>query len=474
MAPKIHMIYGPPGTGKTTYLINKLKELLKKYSPREIAYSSYTRKGAYEAKDRAIKEFPNLHEEEFDYFRTLHSLAFKELEINRAGVLNSSDYKKLGNELGLKFTGYYTNGEYTNRDDEYLSLISLHRNNPGSLNHSMSKHINLSKLDDVRYALTMYKKENSMIDFTDMIEMFVHKNNPVPVKIAIIDEAQDLTWLQWKMVWIAFRNCDHIFIAGDDDQAIYEWSGADVEYFLNIRFHTRTVLNKSYRLPENFVDYAKRITNLISKRVSKEYEGISTGGEIEEYARINNVPLNYEGSYLLLARNRTYVDRIKEYLELLGIRYTTSDGPSIPDKTVGALSAYLKIQNGEEKYDDVNKYKLRGFILKEDHDFSKPWEQVFRGKLKRKEMTYLSSIRGEGRLEVESRHHVGTIHSVKGAEADNVVLLHDVSPNVQKNMRMNPDAEHRVYYVGATRARKRLLLVHSEVKNGYSVADKLV
>ena len=39
-----------------------------------------------------------------------------------------------------------------------------------------------------------------------------------------------------------------IYIAGDDDQAIFNWAGARSEYLLN-REGNRIILDKSYRLP---------------------------------------------------------------------------------------------------------------------------------------------------------------------------------------------------------------------------------
>ena len=47
----------------------------------------------------------------------------------------------------------------------------------------------------------------------------------------MVDEAQDLSPIQWKMYDILKKNSKHIILAGDDDQAIYGWAGADVARF---------------------------------------------------------------------------------------------------------------------------------------------------------------------------------------------------------------------------------------------------
>ena len=51
------IIFGAPGCGKTYYLLNLLEDLLKTYKPHEIAFVSFTRKGAYEGRNKAMERF---------------------------------------------------------------------------------------------------------------------------------------------------------------------------------------------------------------------------------------------------------------------------------------------------------------------------------------------------------------------------------------------------------------------------------
>ena len=58
---------------------------------------------------------------------------------------------------------------------------------------------------------------------------------------------------------------------------------------------------------------------------------------------------------------------------------------------------------------------------------------------------------------------LGTIHSVKGLEADHVILCSGMPPRTVEML--DEEAERRVFYVGMTRARERLTLARStEVK----------
>ena len=69
-------IFGPPGTGKTENLLKRVQRYLKQgISPSEICYISFTNKAVDECVSRFRKKFKEYDEDDFVYFRTLHSLA---------------------------------------------------------------------------------------------------------------------------------------------------------------------------------------------------------------------------------------------------------------------------------------------------------------------------------------------------------------------------------------------------------------
>ena len=83
--------------GKTTALLNIVETWLwlVVLNQRGFAYLAFTRKAANEAIERAMAKF-NLDEDRFPYFRTLHSMAFKQLGIRRDEVMTDSHFKNLG------------------------------------------------------------------------------------------------------------------------------------------------------------------------------------------------------------------------------------------------------------------------------------------------------------------------------------------------------------------------------------------
>ena len=105
-----------------------------------------------------------------------------------------------------------------------------------------------SKVEYVDRGLTHWKKTFGLFDFTDMLEHFIKHELSPKFEVLFIDEAQDLSPIQWQMVRQLEQNSKECYIAGDDDQAIFRYAGADVQQFVNLEGEV-TLLDKSYRIP---------------------------------------------------------------------------------------------------------------------------------------------------------------------------------------------------------------------------------
>src|SRR5262249_21459794 len=308
--PNLNVILGPPGCGKTTYQLDVMERELKAgVRPDKLAFLAFTKKAAEEAKTRARERF-NFDDDALVYFRTLHSLAFRQLALRPSSVMQRSHYRELGDTLGLELTleGPQDDSLYgMQTGDCIMYLETLARAKQVSLRSVWEDadevDIDYRELDRYSRALAVYKRNHGLRDYTDMLEDFVYKAQAVAptLDVLIVDEAQDLSWLQWQMVGAIAAKAQRVYVSGDDDQAIYKWAGADVDAFMGLRGSSR-VLDQSYRIPATVHRLANIVLGRMSKRTEKVFKPRPEQGAINWYGVPQDVDMS-TGTWLLLARN---------------------------------------------------------------------------------------------------------------------------------------------------------------------------
>lgn len=419
-------IFGCPGTGKTTYLMRLLEDELQSVPAAQIAFVSFTRKGAYEGAERAKAKF-KLTKPELAHFRTIHSLCFNALGMSRMDMIDKKHYKLLSQITGIAFTGYYTE-DFNSSNDVYLHAAAMERHNPRLANKIISQ-LNAQRYEYIKFQYAAMKQQLGIVDFDDLLTMYLEKGKPLPVKVAFIDEAQDLTPLQWKVAMKMFSKVSRIYVAGDDDQAVYEWSGADVNGFLNFS-RDSIVLDKSYRMPEKIWKLSKRITRDISNRKKKVFKSNGEKGSIEIAGSIRNVA--FEGGALVLARTNWILRQLSFDAINRGLLF----------KFKGKLSAD----------------KLVVSALKNKTPLPK--------KLDTHALAYYERLLANGGLEKEPVLFE-TFHSSKGSENEHVIVSCDISARIQENFYNDRDSELRCLYVGLTRSKNKLTLLQPTGKEHY-------
>ena len=500
--PHSKIILGPPGTGKTHNLLSLVEqELSRGTSPDRIAFVAFTKKAAHEARDRAMKKF-DLEEQHLPYFRTLHSFAFHQLGMTKSEVMSRDNYKEFaqafGMDLGSVTDGIESGGVFTT-DNILINEVNLARMKCLELEH----HYNNSNLQDISWhallrakrALEEFKKKKELFDFTDMIELYLN-SGPIPkLEVVFVDEAQDLCKLQWRMIDKITQDAKQIYISGDDDQAIYRWAGADVEHLIRMQGEIE-VLTQSYRCPIVVQNLSQEIIGRVRNRRPKNWKGTNKQGLLQYHSYPESVNLKDNGTWLVMARTQYLLDEIERDVRLQGLLYKRNNQLPISQKLLNAVDAWKRLNEGEYielpevksiysymstevgiergfkhlKTADKEKYETEELVMHHGLLVSgRPWDVAF-DKVGNRDREFLRAIESRNNTgDTEARINLSTIHGAKGGEADNVMLLTDLSRKAQEAMEVNADDESRVFYVGATRARETLHIVQPQRYGGFII-----
>ena len=488
------IILGPPGTGKTTTLLNLIDEFIQQgVRPRQIGYFSFTRKAAREASTRAADKFGLDIETDLENFRTLHSYAFKMLGMTKEKMMRPEDYKEFGEKCGIpiKVAKFSTEDGTFNSDNEYLTIINTARVKRMDLLDYYDSRKNILDIERntlylLSEELTRFKKEKNLKDFTDLLEEFIQQEISPKFEVLFIDEAQDLSLLQWDMVRCMWKNTEKTYIAGDDDQAIFKWAGADVDHFITLKeeVDTITTLEQSYRIPGGPIhELSQRIINKVQNRFNKPYKPRQEVGLLKRYSDVTQVDMS-KGDWLVLSSANHFLDDVKELCELRGWYYQYKAKNSISLKLLLALNNWENWRKGcylnnieiKNIYEYLGTSVAEGFrtgkLLHSEEKYTlqeclekfglltdKVWYESFEG-LDTFTENYIRNMRANGeQINKNPRIVMSTIHGAKGGEAEKVLLLQDLTNAALETFAHDPDELHRLFYTGATRAKKELHIV---------------
>jgi len=468
-------------------------------SPDRIGYFAFTRRANTEAKERAMGRF-KLASNELPYFKTLHSLAFGRMGISVNQLMNENDYDEIARWLKVDpFVVKAGDPTRMGYGDPYLELINMARVTNRPLrdiynNSPVRYYLDWSKLEYVHKGILKYKQANRKYDYTDLLDGFVHADLAPKLEVLIIDEAQDLSAMQWRMVEMLAAKAENVFVAGDDDQAIYRWAGADVEQFIHKEGQVR-VLNKSYRIPSSHHAISQQLIRKVIDRRAKEFLPREEQGMVRWHRHSEEVDLS-GGDWLLLSRTRAGANQLEEEVRQRGLLYKYEDSTK-DAKALYAVQMWERLRRGERvNVEDVRRVyaqMIPGKAVETKHRLlagldsdhwltikdlltsyglltTAPWNEAL-GRISELQKRYIAAClrRGES-LEHEPRITISTIHKAKGAQATNVLMTTDIPKHRTMLWRQEDfDDEARVFYVGLTRAKRELHLIHPMRSAGFAI-----
>ena len=501
------IILGPPGTGKTTECLQEVMRSLESgVPPEKIGYLTFARKAAKVAVTRAVERFDGYSRDDFRWFRTIHSLCFGQIGAHSDALMKRADYEEVCSAAGLEYAGGRFDDEsgvaMGSEGDKALFACNLARIRGSDLDsvweelgpRSPLHNLTADVIDDVNTLLTHHKGRMGLIDFTDILSEFLARGTAPHLSKLIIDEAQDLSWLQWECVKKLATKADQIVVAGDDDQAIFRWAGADVNLFQGLE-GPREVLRHSRRLPRAPFDAAIKISSRISKRFPKEFEPRNEIGSVSFVDDDSELDAGPEtGTWLFLARHGYLLRRLEKMCKERGWFYEIHGEASNRTDAAKAVLSWENFRKGRAltgaEVENMSSF-LPDAIVGKTHEESlgrlrnrltSPWFDVL--DLPPEDSAYFMQARraGEKMAEkdaedvlrpAEPRIKISTVHASKGGEEDGVYLMTDVSRSTADAIEdpQCADDEHRVFYVGMTRCRRDLVVRRPESLYSYEVEE---
>jgi DNA helicase-2/ATP-dependent DNA helicase PcrA len=442
------------------------------YDMNDIALMSHTRAAAKEALERTDLE-------RSDKFSTIHSQAYRMLNLSSNQLVDNKRLLEFSNVIGVPIkNGSVDSEEGIEVGDEFLGILNKARNrlvDPMEEYYDSDRPGSLPQFEMFIKGYHDWKRANGFIDFTDMLERFVSRADLMDfrAKVVFIDEAQDLSALQWRAIRVLTKHAERVVVAGDDDQAIYVWGGADPTGMVQFEEEynsKRKVLEQSYRIPSSVHAVARGIIDQVSSRVEKVYHPRDEVGSVTRYGYLHAIDFKHGEDTLALCRTGAQKKEVEKHFIDLGIPYLTDNGkPGLyQTKTARAIRALNKAARGESMTPAEHDVLTQTALPKFRDQFK---NRNYKDGIKAGHMRALQipvwayDFYREANMDVSPTIRLSSIHGSKGREADRVILHTGMTDRTAMGFEKDPDSEHRVFYVGATRARHRLDILDGN--NGY-------
>lgn len=468
---KSTVVFGPPGTGKTRSLISHVQSHLESAPGNMALFCSHTRAAAQTAVDRWGKNTGRMD------ISTIHSHCFRALGLSKSQTVDDDKLKLFVSQFGMDADEGSDARKYLEIIDRATCLgISASESyarseRPGSLEHFLA----------FSRSYASYKKQYGYVDFTDMLALYPERvKKAAGHTLLAVDEAQDLTPLHWRVIehYMSLNPKTDVLVAGDDDQTVYGHTGASaagMQKFAELHNAEVKVLGQSYRVPRAVHALALAIAGRIRERVDKEYLPRDAEGLVQEWGDFQwgHSAGRAERDTLILYSDRfVRRDAVEPALFDRGILFTAITGFPSPTQTAAGQAmrtAFNPNATGEEL-----QAIRRGLSPMGQSVFDSVGPEAVCEKLRRFDYKLLRKIHWTQEdyfrrvnWRQQSRVRISTIHGAKGMEAQDVHLVTAQSTAALAQSTTDPDARHRLFYVGVTRASERLFLYGGE--NAYDM-----
>ncbi|MFO3718052.1 ATP-dependent helicase [Anaerococcus sp. ENR1011] len=303
------LVLAVPGAGKTTMLLERIKVLSSNIDPSNILSLTFSRTQAIDMKNRFEKE-----NEAKSNFMTIHAFCYLIIrnyykKANRELKILESD--ELYNKYNLVQKIYVDiNSKIMSSEDlkNFFTEVGYMKNS--MVGTSYLKNSQIKNIEKIYLNYENFKKENSFIDFDDMQVLALKLINEHPkllksiknkYKYIQLDEGQDTSLLQFKLIEKIIYPENNLMVVADDDQSIYSFRAAEPEYLLNFKniFPSAKIItmDENHRSQANIVKVAGDFISQNQFRYEKNlFTNKKTTNKVHKYKAYDS---KEEFSYIL-------------------------------------------------------------------------------------------------------------------------------------------------------------------------------
>lgn len=372
------MVLAGPGSGKTLVITQRIHYLINSYgvSPDKILIITFTKAAATEMHNRFLKLSQDLHTSV--QFGTFHAIFFKILKevygYQKENIITTAEKRNI---LCRCIKCYRQ--EKTDYENDYLDMIleeiSKVKNLELDVKSYQSCYMEQEEFYNIFWQYRQTVQHYQKLDFDDMmlqcLELF-QKNERIKqyyqkkYQYILIDEFQDISPLQYKIIQLLAFPSNNLFIVGDDDQSIYGFRGADPNIMLTFEKiypnAKKVFLQTNYRSSGNIVKAASNVIQENKKRFSKKIIAENKVGkevlvkgyenktkQYQDLIDILNENMSATMNCAIIMRTGREALEIEKYLKESKIACTLkySKSNKIKDEIIQDILCYIKFAKGE-------------------------------------------------------------------------------------------------------------------------------
>ena len=179
---------------------------------------------------------------------------YKEYIISRQKILKENLAKEIYNEVLIPY-------------EEKIFELSLEIFRLYDMFKIKDKNFTFNDIAIYTY-MAIFNKENALMDENGLTDIFFESLD-MNIETIFIDEFQDTSILQWKILYEFTKKAKIVVCVGDDKQSIYGWRDGEKRLFENLKTildAKKDPLTKSYRSDINIVSYCNELFSTISKK----------------------------------------------------------------------------------------------------------------------------------------------------------------------------------------------------------------